>query len=271
MTNKSKMSRWLTVAFCITFILPLMSYATAQKKSEERKAKQKLTNSGSNSRRITFTADDGLIHVGTFYPVKEKKGPAVILIHMIEGSRKDWAIAAEDLQKNGYAVLTYDLRGFGESITTQDSKKLNWETFTEADYQKMIKDVGSALDFLTGHAGVNEKRIGIIGADLGANIGLNYAVMNDQNIKTIICVSANFNYKGIKSRDAVVAYGKRPVMFCCSKKDLPATHSTRILHEIALGQKKLKYYPSGSGHGTELLNSSAEFMEDITQWLKETL
>jgi len=271
MTAKSIKSRWLTVVFIITFILPLTSHTLAQENSEEKNPKQKLTSSASKSRRITFTTEDGLIQVGTFYPAKDKKGPAVILIHMLGGSRKDWKIAAEHLQKNGYAVLTFDLRGFGESITTRDGKKLDWETFTEEDYQKMIKDVGSAVDFLTGQTGVDDKRIGIIGAALGANIGLNYAVMNGQNIKTIICVSANFNYQGIKTQDEVQAYGDRPAMFCCSKKDLPATHSTRILHKRALGQKHLKFYPAGSGHGTELFNASVGFMEDITQWLKDTL
>jgi dienelactone hydrolase len=248
--------------------------AAAQQKDAPAEDKDKITRAlksdTPDSREVTFPGENGLIHSGTYYPGKGEKVSAVILLHMYQGSQKQWQSGAKHLQAKGFSVLTYDLRGFGKSKKTKAGETLNWKSFTEEDYQLMIKDLGHAVEFLSTRPRVKKNWIGLVGADLGANIALSYAV-DDERIKSVVLVSANRNYQGIKIWDTILAYGKRPVMFCVTKKDVAPAHTSNKLHQKALGKKELKLYKQGSGHGTEILNANVGLIEDITAWLKETL
>jgi len=162
------------------------------------------------------------------------------------------------------------LRGFGKSKTTKDGEKLDWKSFSESDYQTMIADLKHAVEFLSARPRIKKNWIGLVGADLGANIALSYAV-NDESVKSVVLVSPNRNYKGIKIWDTILAYGKRPVMFCVSKGDIAPAHTCNKLHKKAMGKKALKLYKNGSGHGTEILKADVGLIQDIEAWLKETL
>jgi len=241
--------------------------ATAEEKDKVTKA---LKKDKAEPRKVTFNADDGLIMTGTYYPAKGEKVNAVVLAHNIQGSRKDWGALAAYLQGQGFSVLAYDLRGFGESANKQDGEHLSHLGFTEEDYAKMIADMKHAVDFVATQDRVKKNFIGLVGADLGANVALNYA-MDDERVKSVVLISPNFNYKGIKTREAMLAYGKRPAMFCCSEGDIAPAHSSRKLHAMALGKKELKLYKTGSGHGTEIIQAQVGIVHDIADWFKDTL
>jgi dienelactone hydrolase len=264
-----------TVLFCLLAILLVMAAplsAEKKKTSAEEKAKfdQALKSDAPEFREVTFPGENGLIQSGTYYPAKGDNVSAVILVHMFEGTRKQWEGGAKYLQSQGLSVLTYDLRGFGKSKETKDGAKLNWKSFTEEDYQLMIKDLGHAVEFLSTRPRVKKNWIGLVGADLGANIALSHAA-TDESIKSVVLVSPNRNYKGIKIWDTILAYGKRPVMFCVTKGDVAPSHTCNKMHQKALGKKEFKVYKQGSGHGTEILNANVGLIEDISAWLKETL
>src|SRR4029078_6435668 len=71
---------------------------------------------------------DGVRIEGDFYPQPEGKGkrtPVILLLHAVgkgrlDASRADFGKLPEKLQKMGYAVATFDFRGYGKSkqITT---------------------------------------------------------------------------------------------------------------------------------------------------------
>src|SRR5437879_4389623 len=73
---------------------------------------------GANHKKINFNTVDGVEIKGTFYP-SAGKAPAVLLLHALgeDSRKKNWVNLAEELQKNGFAVLTFDFRGHGESTT----------------------------------------------------------------------------------------------------------------------------------------------------------
>ena len=52
---------------------------------------------------------------GTWYEPSTRPGPAVILVHMLQRSRRDWEMVAARLAAAGVGALTFDLRGHGES------------------------------------------------------------------------------------------------------------------------------------------------------------
>lgn len=68
-----------------------------------------------------YTFDRVELH-GTFYaPEGGPRSPAVILVHRLGGSRQDagWEELATALRKADFAVLSFDLRGHGESTTVE--------------------------------------------------------------------------------------------------------------------------------------------------------
>src|SRR5437016_1886991 len=70
--------------------------------------------------RVPITTADGVELDGTYLRGIVKPGrdtPCVILVHKFgaDRSKSDWITLAAELQKAGFAVLTFDLRGHGGS------------------------------------------------------------------------------------------------------------------------------------------------------------
>jgi len=87
------------------------------------------------------TVDEVELH-GTYYPGGQGvKSPCVLMLHDLadNGTHSgwgDWATLAEKLQKNGFAVLEFDFRGYGKSTAVTPA-------FWKAPYNGKIK--GAAL------------------------------------------------------------------------------------------------------------------------------
>lgn len=81
----------------------------------------------------TFTCEtaDGVTLAGDFYPAPDTRrlvAPCVVLLHPIgpgkaHASRRDFGLWPEELRKAGFAVITFDFRGYG------DSKAIDAEKF----------------------------------------------------------------------------------------------------------------------------------------------
>lgn len=155
------------------------------------------------SNRVDFQTADGVVIKGTMYPAQgEKKEAVVILLHHFDmkkggSSKKDgWQDLAAALQADGYPVLSFDFRGFGDS--TEVSKEKFWSKrhnglggfktsavkkkaasishtqFQPAYYANLVSDIAAARAYLErrNDAGeVNCSSIILIGAGDGAAAG----------------------------------------------------------------------------------------------------
>ncbi|MBT2488220.1 alpha/beta fold hydrolase [Streptomyces sp. ISL-96] len=115
-----------------------------------------------------FTADSG-----------PGKRPAVLLGHGFGGSKRDVQAQAEDLARNGYAVLTWSARGFGKS-TGQIG--LN-------DPDGEVKDVSRLIDWLAERPEVRldadgDPRVGVSGSSYGGAISL-LAAGHDKRVDAV--------------------------------------------------------------------------------------
>jgi len=157
------------------------------------------------SKAVTFKTADGVTLSGSFYAAggkKSKDGAVVMLLHNFDhkagggSSRENLPTLAKSLQDNGYNVLSFDFRGFG------DSKEVNKETFWSkqnkhnSDYIKhnmvnlpdtidqknfnrqyyayLVNDIAAAKAFLdraNDRKEVNSSNLLIIGAGQGATLG----------------------------------------------------------------------------------------------------
>src|SRR5262245_5130263 len=110
--------------------------------------------------RVTFKTDDGVTLSGTWYEPASRPGPAVILVHMLQKSRRDWDQFASRLAGEGIGALAFDLRGHGESSGSAQ------------DYSGMVQDVRAARRFLGSRSDVTPSRVGIAGASMGATLAV---------------------------------------------------------------------------------------------------
>lgn len=83
--------------------------------------------------------------------------PGVILVHGVMASQAQTEPTARSLATAGLAVLSFDLRGYGDSDAAPDTPEVHRD------------DVLSALTFLRGQAGIDAHRIALIGHSMGAS------------------------------------------------------------------------------------------------------
>lgn len=195
---------------------------------------------------VSFQTEDGIKISGDLY---EGGKIGIILLHMYAVTKQTWNDFALELQKKGYSVLAIDFRGHGTS-------DLNYNDFTEKDFNSMVFDARAAKEFLD-----KEKTI-VMGASIGANIALNFA----NEVDGVVALSPAFNYKGIETREDAAKINK-PVLIIVSEEDKQSIGDSRELNNLIINSKLQVY--AGKGHGTRMLDR--ETKELILSWLNENI
>ncbi len=212
-------------------------------------------------RILSLTATDGTHLVATYYPVEQSKPPGLVLIHMSGSNRQSWSRFAQDAQRDGIASIAIDLRGHGDSTT---DRRLDYRNFMTSDWSKTLNDIDAAKHALLAN-GINPENIARVGADIGANLALRYAV-DHTDIQAVVMLSPGLNYHGINAETDVVAYGKRPILLMTTDGDSYSASSCPVLKEKAVGQCELREY-AGSSHGTDILDAVDLASGQILLWL----
>lgn len=122
-----------------------------------------------------YTSDEVLLKA---WYLKPKNGAVVILIHGATSSRESIREYAKFLAENDYGVLTFDMRGHGES-TGDTVNAYGW---------KGTKDIEAIVDYLSEH---NIDRIGGLGISLGGEILLD-AIDEIPKIRAVISDGATY-------------------------------------------------------------------------------
>ncbi|MFF8397289.1 CocE/NonD family hydrolase [Streptomyces sp. NPDC016172] len=129
--------------------------------------------------RALPTGDGVRIDTSYFTSGGAGRRPAVLLGHGFGGSKNDVRQQAEDLARDGYAVLTWSARGFG---TSNGKIGLN-------DPEGEVADVSKLIDWLAKQPQVEldkkgDPRVGMAGASYGGAIAL-LAAGHDQRVDAI--------------------------------------------------------------------------------------
>jgi dienelactone hydrolase len=212
----------------------------------------------SAAQRVVFRTEDGVTLSGTWHEPSVRPAPAVILIHMLHRSRRDWDAAASRLAFAGIGALTFDLRGHGES-----------QGSVGRDYAAMVQDVKAARRFLSTRGDVLTGRIGIAGASIGANLAA-LAAADDQAVLSLALLSPSLDYRGLRIEAAVRKFGGRPVLLVASDEDGYAVRTTRDLQKAGAGTREALML-SQAGHGTNMLFRSPELALSLVDWFRRTL
>jgi len=209
------------------------------------------------SQRVTFRTDDGVTLAGTWYEPSSRPAPAVIFVHMLQKSRREWDQIAVRFAADGIGALAFDLRGHGESPGGPQ------------DYAGMVQDVRAARRFLASRSDVTPSRIGIAGASIGANLAA-LAAADDSSIASLALLSPSLDYRGLRIEPAVRKYGARPLLLVTSDNDGYAARSVRELQKAGGGLREAIVL-SRAGHGTTMLVSDADLGRRLVEWFRRTL
>ncbi len=208
---------------------------------------------------LTLTSTDGVQLAAVFYPpeILNQDTNTLILVHEAYRDSSAWDGFIDAAHQSGYAVISFDLRGHGKSQGEQ--------MFDEA----MDHDLDAVMDWINSSPNLNEDRIAVVGASLGANLALRAGARYPQ-IKSLVLLSPGMLLWDIGVESAIIEYGRRPVLLVASEDDGYPVFSVQRLNELGQGYDKLVIYP-GEGHGTQMIADQPDLTPLMLDWLQQTL
>jgi pimeloyl-ACP methyl ester carboxylesterase len=209
------------------------------------------------SERVTVRTDDGLQLAATFYEAPARPAPALVYVHQLQKSRKDWDAVASQLAADGIAGLALDLRGHGESPGSPQ------------DYNGMVQDVRAARRFLAARAEVAPARLGIAGASLGATLGAIVAA-DEVSVVSLALLSPSIEYRGLRLDAAMKKYAARPALLVASDNDGYSARTVKELQKTGGGVREVLVL-AHAGHGTAMLAGDPELGRRLLEWFRRTL
>jgi pimeloyl-ACP methyl ester carboxylesterase len=209
------------------------------------------------TQRVNLRSDDGVALAATWYEPSARPAPAVILVHMLQKSRRDWDQLATRMAGEGIGVLAIDLRGHGESQGAAQ------------DYAAMVQDVRAARKFLATRGDVTPSKLGLAGASIGATL-VALAAADDPAIVSLALLSPTAEYRSLKIEPAIRKYGARPLLMVASDDDGYAARTVKELQKSGGGVREMIVL-SHAGHGTAMLAGDPDLGRRLVDWFRRTL
>ncbi len=204
---------------------------------------------------VEIVMADGLKIKGTFYPAPDdKKAPAALLLHQLDGSRSQWISFAIPLAQKGYNVLAVDMRGHGATGGTRD-----W-TLADSDTLALMK-------WLRDQPTVDPARVAVIGASIGSNLALR-ACASDSACHVVIALSPGLDYLGVRTKDAVADMANKSVLLVASHLDTASATAVKSLSFVIQTNVNVmvRIYAASAAHGIDML-STKDLIPLMMQWL----
>ena len=239
-------------------------------------------------RVVELKAPDGTILKGSYFAAA-KPGPGVLLLHQSNRPRQSWDEVARQLAAAGINTLTLDMRGFGESGGTPNTKLTDEE---RAKVRAMRPgDVDTAFQYLVAQPGVKREIIGVGGAgEFGVGRSVEVARQHSAEVKSLVLLSGETLQDGLQFlRQA----SQLPGLFVVADDDeypptveamewLYVTSSSpgkKFVHYSAAQDAPWIWYetsdagkvPARGGHGTDMFKPHPELPGIIVDWLVTTL
>jgi dienelactone hydrolase len=133
----------------------------------------------------------------------------------------------------------------------------------------MVLDIKAARRLLAERADVQQGRIGILGASLGANLAA-LAAAADPSIVSVALLSPSLDYRGVRIEAAVRKIGTRRILLVASDDDAYATRSAKELQKGAGGPREMLVVKQ-AGHGTAMLAHDPGLEPALVDWFRRTL
>ena len=219
-------------------------------------------------RDVTVTAADGTPLKATYYPAAQP-GPAVLLLHMCNTTRKSWEPLAPQLAAAGIHALAVDYRGFGESGGDRA------DALAPPDAQRLVNekwpgDIDAAYEFLIGQPGVDRTRVG----DAGGSCGVSHAVKlarRHPDVRSLALLAGALDPEGIAF---ITETPGLPIFAAAANDDQYDPNAPDTMRWILAlsGNPRNKFSGFRDGkHGTEIFGPHPELPKQIVAWYTDTL
>jgi dienelactone hydrolase len=219
-------------------------------------------------REVTIPAPDDTAIRGTYYPAAQP-GPAVLLLHMCNTTRRSWDPLAPQLAAAGIHTLSIDYRGFGES-GGQRVDAMAPQAAQQVVTEKWPGDLDSAYEFLLAQPGVDKTRVGAAGGSCGVNHAVGLA-RRHPDVRSLVLLAGPLDPEGITF---ITGTPWLPIFAAAAADDqydasAPATMRW-ILALSGNPRNKFSGFKNG-GHGTEIFGPHPELPKHIVAWYADTL
>src|SRR5439155_4766378 len=233
-------------------------------------------------RAVDLKASDGTILKASYFAAA-KPGPAVLLYHQSNRTRKEWDMVARQLAAAGINTLTVDVRGHGETG--------GQESHGEARKKQWHHDLDASFQYLISQPGVKGDVIGIGGAGvIGVENSVETARRHADQVKSLALLSGETSRDGMQFlRQA----SQLPELFVVADDDeyspiveamellyiTASSPSRKFVHYSASHEAPWLWYepfdigkvPANGGHGTDLFKPHPELPGIIVDWFVTTL
>jgi alpha-beta hydrolase superfamily lysophospholipase len=190
------------------------------------------------SEPVGFSTDDGVVLNGHLFGSGQA---GVILAHMYPADQTSWIPTAQRLAAEGYLVLTFDFRGYGESGGRKEFDRLDRDVMAAVNEMRK-RGAGSVV---------------LAGASMGGTACL---VASDQaqalssiRLAGVATLSAPVEFRGLSAAEAVPRIIV-PLLFIAAEND-DGAEGARGLEKLSAGKGTLQILP-GRDHGTDLLTGA---------------
>ena len=219
----------------------------------------------------TVTKDGFTIKSVLEYPkVKNKQEyNTVVLLHSLGYSSQWWENLPSDLLNNGYAVLTIDLRGHGNSVYNSKLVRTSWKNLTNSAFGKYPDDVVSVLEQIKTENKITflENWV-ILGSDIGANTAVLVADRVSYKPKTIIMLSPHANARGLFIPIKIAEMNNIDILSISGTDDVASINAQEYLKRFS--QATFSTYISESkSSGMLMLKNDRTLAKVIVAWIKQ--
>ena len=212
-----------------------------------------------------FQGSDGVNLKGSYYD-PGRPGPGLLLVHQCNLDRSSWDNLANDLASAGVHVVTFDLRGFGESEGEPMSGAESFRTLI----QKAPGDVDAAYTHLMNQQGVDKSRVAVGGASCGVMLSATLATRRPE-IKTLVMLSG-------PAGDAAASHIKQTSDLAVFAAAAEADSLTPGVHEAmkatvagSMNSSSLIKIYGGTEHGTPMFAKNPDLEPMVLSFLKSRL
>lgn len=191
-----------------------------------------------------------------------KSHAAVILIHQGGSDHTEWNFMVSHLLNMNYVVFAYDVRGHGKSDKVTDLYALY------NDPKLAPKDLKAVIKYLKSIEYIDEKRIAVLGASIGANLA-NVGVAN-LGIKSAVAISGKTSaVRNLSDSE----YPDMQSVFYISSNENNGKRAkwARELFNMTKLPHKISIVSDSQSHGISILKDQPAVLTETLDWLKETL
>jgi dienelactone hydrolase len=219
-------------------------------------------------REVTINAADGTPLRATYY-ASAQPGPAVLLLHMCNTTRRSWDPLGPPLAAAGIHALALDYRGFGESGGDR------FDSLAPQNAQRLIEekwpgDIDAAFDFLVSQPGVDKTRTGAAGGSCGVTHAVHLASRHPE-VLSLALLAGPLDPDGIAH---VIDTPWRPIFAAAASDDQYDANAPETMRWILSlsGNPRNRFSGFRDGkHGTEIFGPHPELAKQIVAWYVDTL